>query len=49
MFVNVERGRAEGIALAKELENLDKEQEDREEVLTDVLFDGLDREHGLRH
>lgn len=45
LFVDVERGRAEGIALAKELEELSKSQEEREDVLTRDLVDDIQYEH----
>lgn len=35
MLVDVERGRAEGIALARKLEELSRAKEEREEVLTE--------------
>jgi UMF1 family MFS transporter len=43
-FVDVERGRAEGIALARELEELSKAEGEREEVLTEDLINDIQHE-----
>jgi UMF1 family MFS transporter len=45
MLVDVERGRAEGIALARELEDLDKMHEERQaEVMTREYIDEIEEE-----
>lgn len=42
LFVDVERGRAEGIALAKELEMLSKAQEEQDAILSEDLIDDIE-------
>jgi UMF1 family MFS transporter len=44
MCVDVERGRAEGIALARELEEMSKSQQERQGVLTEDLIDEIAQE-----
>ncbi|KAF1956639.1 autophagy-related protein 22-2 [Byssothecium circinans] len=45
MLVNVERGRAEGNALAKELERLARDEEEESHLSEDLLHNGLEHEH----
>jgi UMF1 family MFS transporter len=52
LMVDVERGKAEGMALARELEELSKAPEEREDVVPpEDLIDGMDiqREHEERY
>ena len=44
LMVDVERGRAEGIALARELEELSKDREARQDVLTEEVIDEIEEE-----
>lgn len=44
LMVDVDRGKAEGIALARELEELTKVPEEREDVSPEDLMDDMDRQ-----